>query len=296
MMRNFANVSKELSFLVNSAVNSALIRSLVVEEDEKDFAMRPSLHLIFQAGIGQVKSTVMSQIGAKVGRQVITEISRAGLVGSIDGRTTQLIPGAAWESRNSLLLLDEFTFTRKKEGWEVFLQLLENQTWGKRIGIFSSDQNETDGDLYIRMSKGKLDMKTRFSCIAASMKKFEFHRGQSFRAFVSRCVPYSFSLSEDDLDLIASGKELYARKDMKIDSEMLICHKAYSRIKSSVIRELRKCESVAVRKELFLRSIGDCCRLFAVWGKNDRACIRDLIAWKIDAQMSIGKYYREAGK
>jgi len=35
------------------------------------------------------------------------------LIGSVDKTTRQLIVGASWECRNSLLLLDEFDFGKK---------------------------------------------------------------------------------------------------------------------------------------------------------------------------------------
>jgi len=34
-------------------------------------------------------------------------------------KTYQIIPGSMWEYRNSLMLLEEFSFGRKKEGRDV---------------------------------------------------------------------------------------------------------------------------------------------------------------------------------
>lgn len=290
-MGNFRDISNEISFLINSALGSAKIKSLVVEEDEKDYNMRSSLHVILRSPVGQAKSTIMEQIGKTVNREIFTEVSRAGLVGSLDNKTYQVIPGATWECRNSLLLMDEFAFGKKKEGWEVFLQLLESQRWSKRIGIFSADQNMEDEDLYFRVSKGKIDLKTRFSCIVATMKNFAFHRGQSFRAFVTRCIPYSFDLSIDDLNKISEGKELFKLKVTMPEEKVYLQKSKYRKIKRIVMKELNKCPDLRSRKELFLRSIGDCCRIYAVWGKNDRRFFNDIVAWKIGTHMLIGKYY-----
>lgn len=255
--------------------------------------MRPSLHIILRSPIGQMKSTIMEEIALKKNKEVITELTRAGLVGALDCKTMQFIAGAAWSCRNSLLLLDEFTFGRKKEGWEAFLQLLESQRWGKRVGIFSADQEEKDEDLYVRVSKGRIDMKTRFACVVATMKRLEMRSGQGFRAFISRCVPYHFDLDEDDLVAIAQGTPLYREKKFNPPCNTEINNKVYSRIVKAAKSELSKCPSPKIRKELYLRSIGDICRTYAVHEKNDKDYMRNLIRWKVEAQEMIGKAYKK---
>lgn len=281
-----------MSFLTNTALSSAKVHSLTVEEKTKDYRMRPSFHIMLTAPVGQIKSTVLEEIAQKVNREVITEITRAGLVGAIDQKTMQFIPGAAWECRNSLLLLDEFTFGRKKEGWEVFLQLLENQKWGKRIGLFSADSCEQDGDLYAKIGKGRIDLKTRFACIVATMRRMEYQRGQSFRAFVTRCVPYYFDLDESVLREIAEGATLYTYKPPEPKADIIIPRKTYSKLLSTADKELKKCGNPDIRKELYMRSIGDLCRAYAVWGKNNINTMRDIVRWKVKAQTAIGSQYR----
>jgi len=290
--KHLRTTAKELSFLTNTALASSKIHSLTVEEKMKEYRMRPSFHVIVRAPVGQVKSTIMEEIAGKVNREVITEITRAGLVGAIDQKTMQFIPGAAWECRNSLLLLDEFTFGRKKEGWEVFLQLLENQRWGKRIGLFSADSCDTDGDLYARVGKGRIDLKTRFACIVTTMRKLEYQRGQAFRAFVTRCVPYYFDLDESDLREIAEGASLYTYDPPEPRADVTIPRKTYSRLLSTADKELKRCDRSDIRKELYMRSVGDLCRAYAVWDRNDISTMRDIVKWKVEAQSAIGSMYR----
>jgi len=291
MSKNLRKISSDISFLINTAIASAKIKKLHVEEKGGMYRMRPSLHVILSAPVGQVKSTIMEQIAPVVNREIITESTRAGLVGSLDNKTYQMIPGAAWECRNSLLLMDEFTFGKKREGWEVFLQLLETQKWGKRIGVFSSDQHELDGDLYYKVSRGRIDMKTRFACIAATMKKFEFQSGQSFRAFVTRCVPYMFDLDEKDLEEIAEGKKVFKYCDLNPKEDVAISHKVYRRIMAHVRKGMLSCSVPWIKKELYLRSIGDLCRAYAVWGKNDNNFMHNIVRWKVATQMLVGKYF-----
>lgn len=300
-MGTFRNISKELSFLVNSSIRSAKISGLILEESRGDFVARPSLHILLMAPIGQAKSTVLGQISKLVGRSVITELTRAGLVGTLDSKTLQLVPGAAWECRNSLLLLDEFSFGRKKEGWEVFLQLLENQKWSKRIGIFSGDAMEKDGDLFYGSNKGRIDIVTRFACIAATMKDLRFQRSQNFRAFLTRVVPYAFDLNEDDISRILDGEFLF-KLDHDILGEELETEKRVARAKYNKIKRMtdsilkKSCKNESIRKELKMRTVGDCCRLFAATGMNNRRHFTDIIKWKVKAQEQIGKFYNTASR
>jgi hypothetical protein len=288
---DFKEVSKNISFLVNTAVATVKIKKLTVMENNGAYNMRPTLHLILSAPVGQLKSTILQQIADTFKREVITEVTRAGLVGSLDNQTFQMIAGAGWESRNSLLLLDEFTFGRKKEGWEVFLQLLESQRWGKRIGVFSADQSELDGDLYFKVSKGRIDLKTRFACIVATMKNFKMQSAQSFRAFVTRTSPYPFNLTEGDLEKVAQGKKVFEYQELNPPEEVIIDNKVYRRLIKHVKKGLSKCDKPYIRKELFLRSVGDLCRVYAVWGKNDNDFMNNIIDWKVKVQQSIGSYF-----
>lgn len=255
--------------------------------------MRPSLHIQIHAPIGQVKSSIMDEIAAKKKTEVLTEVTRPGLVGAIDSKSMQFIPGAAWECRNSLMLLDEFSFSRKKHGWEVFLQLLESQRWGKRVGLFSADQHEKDGDLYLKVHHGQINLKTRFACIVATMKRLEIQRGQFFHAFLTRCVPYHFDLDEDDLEAIAQGASLYHERQYDPPVDVTVDNKPYSRLVKLAKVGLSRCPLPHIRKTLYLRSIGDLCRTFAVHGRNDKNFMSDLVKWKVEAQEKVGKAYRK---
>jgi hypothetical protein len=134
-------------------------------------------------------------------------------------------------------------------------------------------------------------MKTRFACIVATMKKFEFQRRQAFRAFVTRCVPYMFDLDEKDLEEIAEGIKIFNYVEVKPEEEIIISHNVYRRIMRYVKEGLSACEVPWIKKELYLRSIGDLCRVYAVWGKNDNKLMHNVVKWKLDAQLLVGKYY-----
>lgn len=287
----FAKTKGEMTWLINVALATAKIRKLTVQEPNIKYNLRPSLHVILQSKVSSTKSTILEQIGSEITKPILTEITRPGLVGTIDQKTMQLIPGASWECRNSLMLIDEVSFSDKDNSYDAFLMLLEQQKYSKRFGLFSASQETKDKDLYLRVDKGQIDIKTRFSCIMATMKRLEYMRGQRFRALMTRVVPYQFDLNEEDLNKIAEGHSLVTIQDTKIDPEIHISLEDYQKIKELVNKELSKCSTKFIREELFLRSIGDACRIYAVTKSMDK--IPEVISWKIKAQELIGKYYKD---
>lgn len=286
------NLLKEINELVNISLASAKIRKLVLQEEKSDKNIRPSIHLLLISPIGSLKSTLLEAIGSEVNQTVMTEITQAGLIGTIDKGTHQVIPAKVWECRNSLLLIDEFKIARYD--WQVFLQLLESQTWAKKIGLFSVGLNETDGDLFFRVNSGNIELKTRFASIIATMKRLEYQRGQGFRAFVSRCIPYVYSFDSTDIDNILTGISLFDKKEFSVKQEVIIKKKDYKKIRSFVSKEIIKIKCPEFHKnELKMRTVCDCCRIFAVFGKHNLTWYKRFIKWKFEAYNKIGAYYKE---
>ena len=293
----FKQIKEEISWIVNICLASSRIKKLTFQEPERDYNARPTLHTVLCAPIGNIKSTILEQIGGEINQEVMLEVTKPGLVGTIDQKTMQIIPGAAWTCRNSMMLIDEFNFAKKGGSWETLLQLTESQRWTKRFGVFSTRQEFFDGDLYLKVDSGSLSLKTRFSCLIGTMKRFELMRGQNFRAFLSRTVPYNFSLSEHDIEEILNGKMLFDLKIPKIQEEVFITTSKYMKIKRNVINAMKKeTNNEWIRKELMLRTVGDCCRIFAVTGKNDKKWINRIVGYKIQNQQKIGKVYKETKK
>lgn len=102
--------------------------------------------------------------------------------------------------RNGLLLLDEFRFKRQSDDWIVFLKLLEDQTYARKLGVFSSTINLQDGDLYLRQENGQIEMKTRFATVLATMRDFKRVSSQEFKAFVNRRITYEYNPTLDELE------------------------------------------------------------------------------------------------
>jgi hypothetical protein len=228
-------------------------------------------------------------------RQVIDEITRAGLVGSVDQRMMQLIPGAAWTYRNGVLLFDEFRFRRQSDDWVVFLKLLEDQTYARKLGVFSSTLSEKDGDLYLRQENGQIEMKTRFAVVLGTMRDFRYVSSMEFKAFMNRCVPYQYDFSMDELEKVARGANVLSIKEYRPDEEVEIPRRIYLRY-VRLVRDYMRLRESATEKQNFLRAIGDLCRIHAVQGNVSRRFALQVVNWKVEAYNQIGWFYREKEK
>jgi hypothetical protein len=283
---------ENISHLLSVAIGSAKIRKLTLHQRKGPKQIRAQMHVILRAPTGAVKSTILSAVAKHEDRPVLDEITRPGLVGTVDQRVMQLIPGAAWEYRNGLLLFDEFRFRRQSDDWVVFLKLLEDQTYTRKLGVFSSTIKLEDGDLYLRQENGQIEMKTRFAVVLATMRDFRRVSSQEFKAFVNRCIPYEYDFTLDELADIAMGADVINIKEYDLDEEVEINRHTYFEIAEFVRKCMSICDTATVRQN-YLRTVGDLCRIHAVEGYLSYKFARQVINWKIETYNQIGLYYRE---
>jgi len=282
--------TSNISRLVSIAIGSAKIKKLVLQEKNGPKQIRAQMHVILRARTGAGKSTILAEIAKHEGREVVDEITRAGLVGSIDQRVMQLIPGAAWTYRNGIVPFDEFRFRRQSDDWVVFLKLLEDQTYSRKLGVFSSTLDLQDGDLYLRQRDGQIKMRTRFAAVIGTMRNFKLVQSLEFKAFINRCVPYQYDFTDAELEGIARGDEIVKIKEYKPDEEIEIKKSAYFKI-VRFVRNYMRVGREATRKENFLRAVGDLCRVRAVEGDLSLRFAKQIIDWKVRAYDEIGAYY-----
>ena len=292
---HFANISELLSL----AIASAKVKKLTVYEKDGPKNMRTVIHPLLRASTANFKSAMLTAVGKHEGRPVLDEVTQPGLVGSVDRRTMQLIPGVAWTCRNGVLLMDEFRIRRKSDDWTVFLKLLEDQTYTRKVALFSAPMKLEElymgrDDLYLRQENGQIEMKTRFACIIATMKRFETHTGPEFKAFVNRTIPYEFAFNLDELERVLKGGELLKLKDFNPEPEVEIQKEEWFKIVNFVRKNLpmlTPADTIASQENL-ARTCGDIARIHAIQGNVDWRFAKKIINWKIDVYKRIGIWQR----
>jgi hypothetical protein len=268
-----------LNKLINLAGNSLKIKKIIVEEPYKEFNLRPQIHVFISAPFGEFKSTILQEIINHYGGKIITDITFASLVGSIDRITKQIIPAAVWECRNKPLILDEYSASRSWQVVDALLQLLEHQYYSRKVATYSADLNEEDGDLYFKVKSGNIEVKTRFSCICATMKNICMIRKQITEALLSRFIPIRYEMSEKEIDEVLDGKPLFKPEKLEVDPEVRIKLKDYQYIRD-IIKKVKSKRKIKGIENILARTVNECCRCYAVLGKHDEKLYENILLLK----------------
>jgi len=270
---------KILNNLINIAAHSVKIKKLILKEPHKEHETRPQLHIIISAPFGEMKSTILREIAQFYPSKIITDLTFPSLVGSIDRTTKQIIPAAVWECRNKLMLLDEYTATRETLVTRALLQLLEDQYYSRKIATYSADLNEEEDDLFFKVKSGNIEVKTRFSCIIATMRDIRRAREQIFRALISRCIPIRYEMSKEEINQVLEGKKLIFPEKFDVKEIVEVSTQDYERIIEVVNDEIER-NDMRNAKQVLARTVCDCCRIFAVLGKHDEKLYRTIVRLK----------------
>jgi hypothetical protein len=290
---NAWNHGEALSFLVNFALDSLKVQSINIEKrpDGKKRVwetLRPQTHIFIQSPKGSFKSTILKQIGKVRDAPVFTDVTFASLVGSIDKETKQIVPAGAWLSRKNVFLIDEWADNfERKAVINSLLQLTEGGEYARSISRSSFPFEELDGDLFFKVKDGRIRIKTKFSLIMATMHNLLRSSNDETQALISRSIPYSFKLTQEEMDSVVSGVPLVVIKPKKKIKENV-------KIKYADFKRLLD-KAHGAKETIFSRAFGDCCRCFALYGWND-AYFDFIIERKnyAETQAEIGKAQRAA--
>jgi energy-coupling factor transporter ATP-binding protein EcfA2 len=228
------------------------------------------MHFLLVANSGSGKSTLLKQIEKlhPAHPKVYTNITNAGLVGTIT--ENQAIPGAAWDSYMRPLLIDEFMISHKTSALDNInglLQILEHGEYRKKIGMTCFPvKEEKKGGYYWMVDRGEIAVRTKLNAIIVTMRKLEHARNPATEALVSRCIPFWWNISQNEIEEMLKGKMLF-------DLDMNALKKDKNRVveiqTDDYLRILNYVITFGIDKELLARAVCDCCRAYAVFGMHN---------------------------
>jgi len=257
---NAWNHGEALSFLINFSLDSLKIKKLAIHSKILR-EERPQVNVYLQAPRGSLKSTLLKEIGRHSAVPVITSITFPALVGSIDKETKQLLPASAWKCRNKPLLIDEWADNEnRREVVNALLQLTEGGEFTRELSRFvvPFESEKEELPLFFRAKDGRLSMRTRLSLVLATMHNLLRSSSMAIQALISRCIPYSFQLTKPEMRKIAEGEPFLRIKEKKnVKPEVTITRGTYAKL-------LDYAEGAG--ESNYMRSLGDLCRCFAVYG------------------------------
>ena|SRR6056297_515555 len=267
---------KLLNKYMNLAIASAKIQSIKIKQPVGTYTLRPQIHLIIAGNRGTCKSTAITQVSNHFNQEPYNDITAASLVGTIDSDTKEVIEGAAWDNRNSVCCIDEFMFRdragRPVETINILLSLMEgNQYYKRKLALKNKmPVKKQDGDCYFLVNDGQIEVKTNFSLIIGTMSKLKFSNIK-LQAFLSRCIPIEWAPNELAILDIATGNPLFDYEDLTPKNREV----TINQINYMEILEFVKSKNPDIG--IYLRAIGDCCRIFAILGRHDKELYEDLI-------------------
>jgi len=267
-----------ISEFVNISLACAKLKKITVLQEKGKYNLRTNLNLFFYGQIGSTKSTLLKEISKHTkAKEPFTDMTYPALIGSIDKMTRQLIVGASWECRNSLLLLDEFDFAkRNKDDVRALLQLIEGGDYNKKMASFSSPTEEEDDDLFYKFKNGEFNIHTRFSLIIATMKYPYRSQNMEVQALASRSVCLPWYPTTEEIYKLGQGYSLFNFEDKTpTDLSVTIKKKDWDYL----LNLARETESPN-----FLRMAGDMARVFVIEKKHRK----DL--YKIILEMGSKKF------
>jgi uncharacterized C2H2 Zn-finger protein len=255
---NAWNHGEAISFLANFSLDGLRMKRLTITS-KSSRNIRPQPNLYLQAPKGNVKSSILEEIAAFSLSQVTTGITYPALVGSVDKETKQTLPAVAWKCRDKPLLIDEWADNPGRvEVINALLQITEGGKYSRDISRFMAPYEEKDGELYFRAKDGHISLRTRTSLILATMHNLLRSPNMGIQALISRCIPYAFRLTKEEMRHIIEGEPfLKLRPKKKIKETATIKRKDTARL-------LDYAEGAGETN--YMRSFGDLARCFAIYG------------------------------
>ena len=254
--------SEEISLIINIALASRKIKKLTVKHKE----LRPNIHLILFGRIGSTKSSILYDVSKKINTPVVTGLTTANLYGILD-KEGELIPPTIWECKENFLMIDEYHLDthngKQRDLLNSLLSVMENPEYTKKVSYRARPFKQKSNNLFCKIEKGRLMVKTRFSLFLNTMMPITTSSTVELQALCSRCLCVPIYPDEKVMKEIARGKHLYLFEDLQVQKEKVeISKEEYDAILSFVERD-------TINLQGYLRKIGDLCRAYAVIGKLD---------------------------
>jgi hypothetical protein len=124
----------------------------------------------------------------------------------------------------------------------------------------------------------------------ATMKPFEYMRGQHFNALITRTIPFEYDLSIEELDEVAAGRATLKLTELGFNKKVV--HFGASEYRD--IREFVKQYTLPgkIFKENFMRMVGDVARMHACSLNMAHPIIEEMLEWKVNVYAKLGKHYQ----
>jgi hypothetical protein len=198
-------------------------------------------------------------------------ITYPALVGTIDKQSGELTNSLAWSARDSIIFVDEFVSSERKDTLiKAFLPLLTEQRYTRSIGLKSVTKSSKSNGNYYKVDKGRIDLKVRFAAVFASMYSLKmFAKYVSHEALLDRCIAVQYEVTNQERDDVARGKAVFDHEPYDCPKEVTIPRKDFERVYGIWKERSQKVHDP--------RALDDCLRIFAVTQEHRDSIYRFVI-------------------
>lgn len=231
------------------------------------FSIRGNINCMLISPFGAGKTTqIFDMEGVEIERG--NNLSMPGLVGTIS-REGQLIKGSCMRAGGKLLIIDEAQ-SIPRSVMDAMNALLEpphqyTRALGFKMMMPVKEPKSQRGNFWIRGEENQFTMKSKFSCIASSMRVKL--RSTIEYAFFSRFIPARMRLDRDYVKKMLSGGSVHSIKVTNFKGDFIF--KDYLQFKDYYFDRFDKSHWARVfdaNDEKYghvIRNVGDLCRLAA---------------------------------
>ena len=111
------------------------------------------------------------------------------------------------------------------------------------------------------------------------MKNIGKSREYTFKALLSRTVPVRYQMSKREIDEVLDGKSLFTKTDYNVEPTATIKTEDYKHIRE-VLDSAVKSSKLKGIEQIYARTVGDCCRIYAILGEHDDELYRNVLNLK----------------
>ena len=216
-----------LDLILSVCFTMRKMRTITIQEGERNFALRPQLHIMIISPFGTFKSSMTRQLELMFEKSVfkIDDFTKAAMEGSIN-KDGEYVPSLIIHLGGKVMIIDEWNNV-DFFGQGSLLGLLENQRVSRSIGFKVKIPFKYKCRFgWIQVVDNKIEGEMNFSCIAHAME-YPVH-GQKDKALLSRFTPLFIEPTLEYIKKNTRGEFKLSARDcsQNIDS-VTISHKAY---------------------------------------------------------------------
>lgn len=196
-----------LDEMMTTLLTMSRIKNYVIQQEEKDFNLRPQLHILIVSPFGTGKTSITKNLISLFGDKIIsvTDFTRPAIEGSIS-KYGDYIPPLLIKLGGKILVIDEWNSVNYF-GRQSLLGILENQRIYRVLGFKVKTPYtyiDKKGYGHVKIKDNIILGEIKFSCIAYAME-FKI-LDQKDKALLSRFSPIFMDITREFMEELTKGE------------------------------------------------------------------------------------------